>query len=136
MAFAIGETIRKNYYGLQSTTGILISIRLFSGLTLFQAACGQNVNPNNEDWVRRKYNTVRDFGLPTLLKGRDLQKKGKDINSLGPDYAAHGGGYPIMINSVGPIGAIVVSGLSQETDHALIVESLRKFVGPEEFPSN
>lgn len=31
-------------------------------------------------------------------------------------------------------GAIVVSGLSQETDHALVVESIRKFSGQGQSP--
>jgi hypothetical protein len=57
IAFALGQTIRENYEGMRTTTGILITIKLFSGLTLFQSACGAGVNPNNEDWVRRKFNT-------------------------------------------------------------------------------
>lgn len=97
VAFLVGDAIRHLYAAQSTSTGILIAIRLFSGLTLFQAACGENVNPTNEDWVRRKYNTVRDFGISTLQKGRELEKKGRDINSLGPDFAAHGGGYPICI---------------------------------------
>jgi uncharacterized protein (UPF0303 family) len=35
--------------------------------------------------------------MPTLQKGREMVKKGKDINSLPEEYAAHGGGYPIYI---------------------------------------
>lgn len=66
VAYALGQAIRGHYYSLKAATGILISIRLFSGLTLFQAACGRNVNPTNEDWVRRKYNT----GEQTCMCGR------------------------------------------------------------------
>lgn len=40
---------------------------------------------------------VKEFGIPSFLKGKELEKKGRDINSLGPDYAAHGGAYPIRI---------------------------------------
>ena len=46
-----------------------------------------------------------------------------------PDYAIHGGGFPIRVNGVeGVIGTIVVSGLRQEHDHQVIAEVVRDFV--------
>lgn len=58
VAFSLGTLIRSTYSSEEGErTGVLITIRLFSGLTLFQSACGPNVNPTNEDWVRRKFNT-------------------------------------------------------------------------------
>lgn len=56
-AYILGSIIRELYYAQDTSTGILISMRLFSGLTIYQLACGINVNPTNEDWVQRKYNT-------------------------------------------------------------------------------
>lgn len=45
------------------------------------------------------------------------------------DYAIHGGGFPVRVKGVeGPIAAIVVSGLTQQEDHQVIVESLQKFI--------
>lgn len=71
IAHKVGEKIRTIFYqqfsSLEDTSedesdygtdaGILITIKLFSGLTLYQAACGGNINPTNEEWVRLKYNT-------------------------------------------------------------------------------
>lgn len=64
------------------------------------------------------------------MVGRELVKKGRDINSLGAEYAAHGGAFPINIKGVntGPIGVIIVSGLDQWQDHHVIVEALRNLL--------
>ena len=36
-------------------------------------------------------------------------------------YAAHGGAFPILVRSVGPVGVVVVSGLPQVEDHRMVV---------------
>ena len=41
------------------------------------------------------------------------------------EYAAHGGGFPIRVAGAGRVGLMVVSGLPQLDDHALVVECLR-----------
>jgi len=49
---------------------------------------------------------------------------------LGPDagsYAIHGGGVPIRVVGVeGVVAVVVVSGLKQEEDHAIIVEVIKE----------
>ena len=42
-------------------------------------------------------------------------------------YAAHGGAFPIAVEGAGVIGTVVVSGLPQLEDHALVVEALERF---------
>lgn len=132
-AFELGLLIRSAFLDQFDPTsdGIVISIALFSGHTLFSCAVGNasKLGPDNWDWVRRKSNTVQRFGLSSFLVGRQRLLKGKDLDGLGPDYAAHGGGFPIRINrlTAGPAGVIVVSGLKQEDDHQLIVTALEKF---------
>ena len=49
--------------------------------------------------------------------------------ALGPDqrgeYAIHGGGVPVRVEGVeGVVAVVVVSGLSQEEDHQVVVEGL------------
>ena len=45
-------------------------------------------------------------------------------------YACHGGGFPVRVEGVeGVVGVIVVSGLKQEDDHAVIVEGIREYLG-------
>ena len=45
------------------------------------------------------------------------------------DYVLAGGGFPITVTGVGPIGVIAVSGLPQRKDHELIVAGLCTLLG-------
>ena len=45
-----------------------------------------------------------------------------------PEYAAHGGGYPLEVRGTGVVGVALVSGLPQEQDHALVVEALGAYL--------
>lgn len=46
-----------------------------------------------------------------------------------PQYATHGGGFPLRVPNVEPlVGVVVVSGLAQEDDHQVIVDVLRKHI--------
>ena len=134
-AFTLGSLIRSTFLATfdPATDGIVISISLFSGHTLFSCAVGnpRKLGPDNWDWVRRKANTVERFGLSSYLVGRTRLLKGKEIDGLGEDYAAHGGGFPIRVEgcSAAPVGVIVVSGLKQEDDHQLIVTALEQMLG-------
>lgn len=47
-------------------------------------------------------------------------------NSAG-EYAIHGGGVPIRVTGVeGVVAVVVVSGLKQEEDHAVVVEVIKE----------
>lgn len=133
-AFELGSHIRSLFleHFDAARDGIVISISLFSGHTLFACAVGNpdKLSADNWDWVARKTNTVRRFGHSSFLIGRTRLLKGKDLDGLGPDYAAHGGAFPIRINGLtaGPVGVIVVSGLKQEHDHQLITTALESFI--------
>ncbi|SNX84178.1 related to UPF0303 protein Ping_1243 [Melanopsichium pennsylvanicum] len=134
IAFELGLLLRHTFLQIYDPNkdGIVISISLFSGHTLFSCAVGNpaKLGPDNWDWVRRKANTVKRFGQSSYLVGRSRVLKGKDLDGLGPDYAAHGGGFPIRVKGMhaGPVGAIVVSGLAQQQDHNLIVDTLTSFI--------
>ena len=44
-------------------------------------------------------------------------------------YAIHGGGVPIRVTGVeGVVGVIVVSGLAQEDDHQVVIETVTDFI--------
>lgn len=84
-------------------------------------------------WIERKTRAVRRFGHSSLYLGQEAREEGvtfDDKHALDPAlYAAHGGGFPLVVRGTGLVGVAVVSGLPQLDDHALVVEALRAFVG-------
>ncbi|KAL4803726.1 hypothetical protein BDV18DRAFT_38612 [Aspergillus unguis] len=129
----------------------LISITLAGGPSphiVFQCATEPGTVVDNENWVRRKRNTVLRWGVSSWLMrqktiagitgGQGVEeafvaKYALESSSGGKnadDYAVHGGGFPVRVNGVdGVVGVIVVSGLKQEDDHQVIVEVIRDFIG-------
>ncbi|MCW2701321.1 MAG: hypothetical protein JWQ45_2856 [Blastococcus sp.] len=95
---------------------------------LFHAAL-PGATPDNDSWIRRKTRVVNRFGHSSLYMGQSAREAGTTFEEefgLDPQrYAAHGGAFPILIRSVGPIGVVVVSGLPQVEDHRMVVTALR-----------
>ncbi|KAF9201795.1 hypothetical protein BGZ49_007992, partial [Haplosporangium sp. Z 27] len=102
-----------------------------NGQVLFQHSM-DGTTVDNEDWLRRKNNTVNRLQHSSYYIGRELASKGlTDMEKYKVsmnDYACHGGGFPLIIKNVGCVGAIVVSGLKQDEDHALVTQGIRKFI--------
>ncbi|KAF9182991.1 hypothetical protein BGZ51_000758 [Haplosporangium sp. Z 767] len=103
-----------------------------NGQALFQHAM-EGTTVDNENWMRRKTNTVVRLQHSSYYIGRLLASKGqadmeKSYMVSMTDYACHGGGFPLLIKNVGCVGAIVVSGLKQDEDHAVVVEGIRQFI--------
>ena len=98
-----------------------------AGTMLFYAGT-RGVTASNEDWLRRKRNTVMRLGKSTLLVGTELAKAESTLEAKqampATDYVAHGGGFPVLLRDSGCVGAIIVSGLTQREDHALILTAL------------
>ncbi|MFC4470920.1 heme-degrading domain-containing protein [Streptomyces xiangluensis] len=101
-----------------------------SGQQLFHAALPGST-PDNDAWIARKRRVVERYAASSLLIGTRFRAKGstfEDSSRLDPDvYAAHGGAFPITVEGAGVIGAVVVSGLPQLEDHAMVVEALERF---------
>ncbi len=107
-----------------------------AGQTLFYSATvakSAGVTPGNEDWLRRKRNTVERFGKSSLRLGLELQRDETTLERrqglMLADYAAHGGGFPLSLERTGCVGAIVVSGLTQREDHDLAVDATAAVLG-------
>jgi uncharacterized protein (UPF0303 family) len=96
---------------------------------LFHAAL-TGATPDNDDWIARKARTVHRFGTSSLAVGQRFREAGttfEESSGLDPAlYAAHGGGFPLLVRDVGPVGVVVVSGLPQVEDHRLVVAALRE----------
>jgi uncharacterized protein (UPF0303 family) len=99
---------------------------------LFRAAL-PGATPDNDAWIERKQRVVHRFGHSTLHVRQSFVERGttfEEQSGLDPQrYAAHGGGFPVLVRSVGPVGVLVVSGLPQLEDHRLIVSALRAHLG-------
>jgi uncharacterized protein (UPF0303 family) len=102
---------------------------------LFHASL-QGTSADNDEWVKRKVRLVNRFGHSSFYMSQLLKSKGKSIEetyliseSL---YAAHGGCFPIIVKGSGMIGTITVSGLPQEEDHKLVVQTIRDFLVKEQ----
>ena len=95
---------------------------------LFHAAL-PGATPDNDAWIRRKTRVVNRFGHSTLYMRQASRERGTTFEEqYGLDplrYAAHGGGFPILVRGVGPVGVVVVSGLPQLEDHRMVVTALR-----------
>ncbi len=95
--------------------------------TLFHAALPGSA-PDNDHWARRKSNVVLRKHRASMLVGLQFAAAEKTVGAdlgLDPmDHAAHGGSFPIRVAGTGVVGAITVSGLASEDDHAMIVRVL------------
>jgi len=99
---------------------------------LFHAAM-PGTSADNDAWVERKARVVQRFGASSYLVGLRSVAKGAPFAVRRDDlpahlYAAAGGSFPIRVTGVGVVGAVTVSGLAQEDDHALVVEAVRTFL--------
>jgi uncharacterized protein (UPF0303 family) len=113
--------------------GLGVTIDIRRGIQqLFHAAL-PGTTADNDEWVQRKARVVERFGASSYLVGLRSAVRGSYFAVRRDDlpvglYAAHGGSFPIRVRDVGVIGAVTVSGLPQEADHALVVEGVRIFL--------
>jgi uncharacterized protein (UPF0303 family) len=103
-----------------------------NGHQLFHAALA-GATPDNDAWIARKTRVVHRFGHSSLYVRQASRERGTTFEEefgLDPDrYAAHGGAFPVLVRSVGPVGAVVVSGLPQVADHRMVVAAIRAHLG-------
>ena len=102
------------------------------GHQLFHAAL-PGTSPDNDSWIERKTRVVHRFGHSSLFVRQASIERGTTFEEqfgLDPQlYAAHGGAFPVVVRSVGPVGAVVVSGLPQLEDHRMVVAAIRAHLG-------
>lgn len=102
-----------------------------NGQQLFHHAI-EGTAADNDEWIRRKKRLTNRVGMSSYRYALRLELTGETLHDRGLDpmlYAARGGAFPLTIRNVGVVGAITVSGLPHEQDHALVVESVREFLG-------
>lgn len=107
---------------------LVVTIEVWRGPRLvFRAAC-EGTSAHNDLYLAGKRRVVEHFGHASMYERVRHQAAGTTFEvatSLRfPDYAPHGGGFPLIVRGTGPVGVVLVSGLPQQDDHALIVEAL------------
>lgn len=128
-AFALGCFLvkRSAQLGLQ----MAIAIRKMNGNVVFQH-CMDETTLSNENWMRRKFNTVRmtegsslRAWASSLLKNQDLAAQGLSAE----DYVLCGGGFPIRLKTGETVAVLTVSSLPHLEDHAFAVAALSEWLG-------
>ncbi|KAK4545214.1 hypothetical protein LTR36_003393 [Oleoguttula mirabilis] len=133
-AWSLGSALRTKL--LAFSKPVVIDISLAHGEhCLFHAATHSGTTPDNDFWVSRKRATVLRFGSSTWymhnkFAGDEPAFAAKYAlgNSAG-SYAIHGGGWPVRVRGVeGIVAVVVVSGLKQEQDHGIIVQTVSEML--------
>ncbi|HAE61274.1 MAG TPA: heme-degrading domain-containing protein [Eubacteriaceae bacterium] len=88
--------------------------------------------PDNDNWIARKENVVYRFYKSSFFMELKLKKENKTVEekygtSLS-ELAPYGGSVPIVLKKTGVVGAVTVSGLNPEDDHALVVECIKEYL--------
>ncbi len=127
-AIAIGQRILVR--AQERDLPVTIEVRRASRVVFRAARTGTNAH--NDMYVAGKARIVERFGHSTMYERLRYELEGTtfaEATSLAfPEYAPHGGGFPLIVVGTGPVGVAIVSGLPQEADHALIVEVLGEYV--------
>ena len=128
-AVAIGLSILDA--AIERELPITIEVRLRDRVVFRAARTGTDAT--NDQYVGGKARLVERFGHSSLYERLRFEAEGTTFEAATsltfPEYAPHGGGFPLIVERVGPVGVVIVSGLPQLDDHALVVECLATFVG-------
>lgn len=111
-----------------------LTIRITKGAQIMFHYVANDNSLDKDNWVRRKINTVMNFGHASLWL---YYKTNGDANQLMlkyglsmEDYTVSGGAVPIIVKNVGVIGAVAVSGYSGVwDDHDMGIEALKWLKG-------
>lgn len=131
-AFEIGCALRARAEELNAP--VTIEIRSVNRRYFFSALKGST--PENQDWGRRKINTV-------LRNHKSSMRVGLEHAELGvqqwptmampfEEYVTAGGAYPIKVKGVGVVAAIGISGLPSIEDHKISTTVLAARIGVED----
>ncbi len=128
IAWKIGNLIRDK--AVDRELPCVIDIR--HGETPWFYAAMPGSGPYNEDFARRKRNTVNMFHVSSQSVHFRV-KAGLDFITLmgldKRDYSDAGGSFPIRLEGLGVVGSITVSGMAKMEDHELIIHTLAEYLG-------
>lgn len=127
-AWEIGSRLVE--WGLRHKKILTIRITL-NRHVLFQYAF-DGTERENDFWVLRKENLVYYTGHSTLATSLYLKSKNQTASERyglsNSEVVASGGGVPLRLKGTGVVGAVTVSGMSQQEDHDLIMTTLKNYL--------
>jgi len=130
IAWNLGSALRTKLLAFSKPCVIDISLA-HGNHCLFHATTHSGTTPDNDTWVSRKRNTVLRYSCSTWymhnkFSGDEPAFAAKySLSNNAGTYAIHGGGWPLRVRGVeGIVAVVVVSGLRQEQDHGIIVQTV------------
>ncbi len=128
-AWALGSAIREK----AALAKAPIAVEVTHGLDRVFFALLPGATPDNFDWTHRKAAVVHRFHHSSLYMRIAAEEAKFDFNLRyrlpATDYAASGGGVPLVVKNAGLVGVAAVSGLPDVEDHAIIVEQIKILLG-------
>jgi len=127
-ALEIGEIAK--FFGQDSSLPIAVEVRVGDWIIYHASLPGSS--PENDWWIERKARVVKLKQHSTLFERVLAEERGvdwhKENNLLEETHAIHGGGLPLITQSDGFVGVLLISGLPQVEDHLLGVKVLTEFL--------
>ena len=127
-ALEIGEIAK--FFGQDSSLPIAVEVRIGDWIVYHASLPGSS--PENDWWIGRKARVVKLKQHSTLFERVLAEERGidwhKENNLLDETHAIHGGGLPLITQSDGFVGALLISGLPHVEDHLFGVKVLTEFL--------
>ena len=126
-AIGLGQELLK--LALSKKAPVIVQVRIGEQIIFHSALTGSS--SENDWWINRKYRVVEKFKHSSMYVRVSFEEKNQSFEEdSGLDnelYAAHGGGFPIIVSGSGMVGVALVSGLPQVEDHKMIIQGLTNF---------
>lgn len=114
-----------------------VAIRKVNGNTIF-SYFSNGTNYMNENWMRRKFNTVIANESSSFKQWALAERRGNTVESMGldkKDYVLVGGGFPIKLKNGEMVAVVLASNLPHEQDHRFIIEGLSEYLKKDGVPN-
>ena len=126
-AIALGQEMLK--IATSQKAPVIVQVRIGQQIIFHTALTGTTTE--NDWWINRKARVVEKFNHSSIYVRVSFEEKNQTFEEhSGLDnelYAAHGGGFPIIVAGQGVVGVALVSGLPQVEDHKMIIQGLTNF---------
>jgi uncharacterized protein (UPF0303 family) len=126
-AIALGQEMLK--IATSQKAPVIVQVRIGQQIIFHAALAGTTTK--NDWWINRKARVVEKFNHSSIYVRVSFEEKNQTFEEhSGLDnelYAAHGGGFPIIVTGQGVVGVALVSGLPQVEDHKMIIQGLTNF---------